>query len=198
MDERCPWCHGDTDYMAYHDHEWGVPQQDDKTLFEFLILESFQAGLSWLTILKKRPAFKNAFAGFSTHKVAAFNEDDIGRLKSDKGIIRNELKIRAAVNNAERFLQLQKEFGSFGHYLWRFVEHRQVQNSFKSMADVPATTKTSEALSKDLKACGFKFVGPTIMYAYMQAVGMVNDHLTTCPRHAEVARQTAGKKYGLR
>lgn len=196
MNQRCPWCHGDPDYIRYHDREWGVPETDDQKLFEFLILESFQAGLSWLTILKKREAFRNAFAGFDPAKVAAFGQTDINRLQRDKAIVRNRLKISAAVNNAECFLQLQKQAGSFASYLWRFVDYKQVQNSFRTMADVPATTETATALSKDLKSRGFTFVGPTIMYAYMQAVGMVNDHLTTCPRHREIARITSGKTFG--
>lgn len=193
---RCPWCEGDEDYINYHDHEWGVPTHDDRTLFEFLILESFQAGLSWLTILKKRPAFEKAFAGFDPEKVANYGEEDIQRLLNDKAIIRNKLKIKAAITNAECFLQVQKDHKSFAHYLWEFMGFEQKQNSFGRMADVPAKTPKAEEISKALKKRGFSFVGPTIMYAYMQAVGMVNDHLTSCPRHKEINKQTAGKKYG--
>lgn len=198
MPERCPWCDGDADYIRYHDNEWGAPQTDDRVLFEFLVLESFQAGLSWLTILKKRAAFRTAFAEFNPQDVARFTQKDVSALCENKAIIRNRSKIQAAVNNAERFLQIQREHGKFACYLWSYVNNRQVQNRFESMADVPATTETARMLSKDMKKRGFTFFGPTIAYAYMQAVGLVNDHLLSCPRHNEIASLTSGRKFALR
>lgn len=173
--------------MDYHDTEWGVPVHDDRRLFEFLILEGAQAGLSWITILRKRPAYRRAFAGFDPAKVARFDRRTTDRLMNDAGIVRNRLKIAAAVTNARAFLAVQEEFGSFSEYQWRFVDGRPVQNRFRSLAEVPARTAVSDALSKDLRSRGFSFVGSTIIYAHMQAVGMVNDHLVTCFRHRELA-----------
>ena len=181
---RCPWATNDPLYLAYHDEEWGVPVHDDRTLFEFLLLEGAQAGLSWITILRKRDAYRRAFANFDPAAVAAFDEDQIAALLADPGIVRNRLKIRAAVDNARAFLALQGEWGSFDAYVWGFVGGQPIVNQWKSLREVPAETAESRALSADLKRRGFRFVGPTIIYAYMQAVGMVNDHLVTCFRHA--------------
>jgi len=186
---RCGWCGTDPLYVAYHDTEWGVPVHDDRLLFEFLILEGAQAGLSWITILKKRDAYRRAFAGFDAEKVARFGPRQVARLLADVGIVRNRLKIEAAINNAQRFLAVQEEFGSFDEYVWRFVDGRPIVNRWKTLKQVPASTPASDALSKDLKTRGFKFVGSTICYAHMQATGMVNDHLAGCFRHAEVARK---------
>ncbi|HVX84862.1 MAG TPA: DNA-3-methyladenine glycosylase I [Phycisphaerae bacterium] len=183
---RCPWATTDL-YARYHDTEWGVPVHEERLLFEFLVLEGAQAGLSWLTILKKRENYRNAFAGFDPEKVARFGARDTARLLGDAGIVRNKLKIAAAVENAKAFLAVQAAFGSFDAYIWRFVEGRPMQNVRRSLKEVPARTAISDAMSKDLKARGFKFVGSTICYAHMQATGMVNDHLVTCPRHAAVA-----------
>ena len=174
--------------VAYHDEEWGVPVHDDRTLFEFLVLEGAQAGLSWSTILKKRDAYREAFAGFEPERVARFTENDQKRLLQNEGIVRNRLKVASAVTNARAFLAVQDEFGSFDAWLWQFVEGRPMVNAWRSLADIPARTAESDALSKDLKRRGFRFVGSTICYAFMQAVGMVNDHLTTCPCHDTVAR----------
>lgn len=173
---------------AYHDDEWGVPVHDDRKQFEFLTLESAQAGLSWLIVLRKREAYRRAFADFDPVKVARFTEKRIERLLNDEGIIRNRLKVTAAVNNARHFLEVQAEFGTFDRYIWRFVDGRPIQNRIDSMKQLPATSKESDALSRDLKQRGFKFVGSTIVYAHMQAVGMVNDHLVTCFRHKACAR----------
>lgn len=194
---RCPWCAGDDDYIKYHDNVWGVPTDDERELFEFLVLETFQAGLSWLTVLKKQKAFKEAFAQFDPEKVARFDKEKKQELLRNKGIIRNRLKINAAITNAECFLQVQQQHGSFAGYLWGFVDHRQKQNNFALMAEVPDNTPKAEEISTALKKAGFKFVGPTIIYAYMQATGMVNDHLTNCPRHTEIKNMAQGKKYGL-
>jgi len=183
---RCAWAGSDPLYVAYHDTEWGVPVHDDRRLFEFLILEGAQAGLSWLTVLKKRENYRKAFCGFDPVKVARFNEAKIQKLLANPGIIRNRLKIRAAVTNAAAFLKVQKEFGSFAEYSWQFTGGRPIKNSFKSVKQIPATTPISDAFSKDLKKRGFKFVGSTIIYAHMQAVGMVNDHTTDCFRYKEV------------
>ena len=183
--ERCPWAKSDL-YVQYHDTEWGVPIHDDRLLFEFLILEGAQAGLSWETILKKRPAYREAFDQFDPTVMARYGEKKVQALLSNPGIIRNRLKIDAAVQNARSFLAVQEEFGSFDAYLWRFVDGSPKQNAWKSMKQVPATTPESDALTKDLKRRGFKFVGSTICYAFMQAVGMVNDHLAGCFRHAEL------------
>ncbi len=187
--ERCDWgTRGGELMIAYHDEEWGVPVHDDRKQFEFLTLESAQAGLSWLIVLRKREAYRRAFAGFDPEKVARFSAKRVERLLADPGIIRNRLKIESAITNARKFLDVQDEFGSFDDYIWRFVDGRPIQNRIASLKDLPAKSKQSDALSKDLKQRGFKFVGSTIMYAHMQAVGMVNDHLVTCFRHKAVAR----------
>lgn len=183
---RCGWVFDDPLYVEYHDLEWGVPVYDDTKLFEFIVLEGAQAGLSWLMILRKRENYRKAFSGFDPVKVARFGEEKIQRLLKESGIIRNELKIRAIVNNAVAFLKLQEEFGSFAEYSWRFVGGKPRENSFKSLKDIPSSTPESEAFSRDLKKRGFKFVGPTIVYAYMQAVGMVNDHTVDCFRYKEL------------
>ncbi|HEX7674891.1 MAG TPA: DNA-3-methyladenine glycosylase I [Bdellovibrio sp.] len=181
MKTRCRWVpEGDELYTEYHDKEWGVPVRDDQKLFEFLVLESAQAGLSWITILRKRENYRIAFADFDPAKVAKFNEKKIASLLKNEGIIRNEAKIRAAVNNAQRFLEVQKEFGSFSNYIWAFVNYKPVDNKQDGKKRIPATTKISEDLAKDLKKRGFKFLGATTVYAHMQATGMVNDHLVTC------------------
>lgn len=187
--QRCDWGpRGGELMVAYHDEEWGVPVHDDRKQFEFLTLESAQAGLSWLVVLRKRGAYRRAFAEFDPQKVARFTAKRIEKLLADPGIIRNRQKIAAAVTNARCFLAVQEEFGSFDEYIWRFVDGRPIQNRLQRMTDLPATSKQSDALSKDLKQRGFKFVGSTIVYAHMQAVGMVNDHLVTCFRHRAVAR----------
>jgi DNA-3-methyladenine glycosylase I len=183
---RCGWCTGDNLYEAYHDEEWGVPVYDDATIFEFLILETFQAGLSWITILRKRENFRAAFDDFNYNEIATYNQNKIDELLQDAGIIRNKLKIHATISNARAFIEIQKKFGSFSKYIWSFVDGKPINNNSKTMADVPATTAISEALSKDLKKQGFKFVGPTVVYAHMQATGMVNDHIESCFRHREV------------
>lgn len=177
---RCAWCLGNELYEKYHDEEWGVPIHNDEKLFEFLILESFQAGLSWLTVLKKRENFRAAFAGFDAKKVAKFNADKIEALMQDAGIIRNRLKILAAVNNAKIFLEIQKEFGSFDAYVWSFTNYKTIVNNPKTIKDIPAKTALSDAMSKDMGKRGFKFRGSTICYAFMQAVGIVNDHTVDC------------------
>jgi DNA-3-methyladenine glycosylase I len=184
--KRCNWCTDDPIYIQYHDTEWGVPVHDDRKLFEFLILEGAQAGLSWLTILKRREGYRQAFADFDAQKVARFSPKKIEKLLLNPKIIRNKLKVNAAVTNAQAFLKVQEEFGSFDHYSWQFVNGKQKVNRFKTMAEIPATTADSDRFSKDLKQRGFKFVGSTIMYAHMQAVGMVNDHVTSCFRYREV------------
>lgn len=186
---RCPWCGTDPLYVKYHDEEWGVPIDDDKILFEFLTLEGAQAGLSWSTILKKREGYRKAFADFDVQKVARFSEKKIEKLLQNPEIVRNKLKVRAAITNAKCFIEIQKEFGSFSSYSWQFVGGKPIVNKWKKMCDVPATSKESDAFSKDLKKRGFKFVGSTIMYAHMQATGMVNDHLVDCFRHKEVNKK---------
>lgn len=186
---RCDWVTNDPDYIRYHDTEWGVPVHDDKRLFEFLILEGAQAGLSWLTILKRRSGYKKAFADFDVQKVASFTPDKIQQLLSDPTIIRNRLKINAAITNARAFIKIQEQFGSFNQYSWGFVNGEPTTNFHKTHDQVPASTAVSEAFSKDLKQRGFKFVGPTIIYAHMQATGMVNDHLVSCFRHAEISKE---------
>ena len=184
---RCPWVDlTKADYVAYHDGEWGVPVHDDRTIFEFLILEGAQAGLSWYTVLRKRAAYKRAFADFDPEKVARYGKRQFDRLMQDVGIIRNRQKLAAAITNAKRFLIVQAEFDSFDSYIWRFVEGRPVVNTLRSLKDYPATSRESDALSKDLKQRGFKFVGSTICYAHMQATGMVNDHVLTCSRRQEI------------
>lgn len=180
---RCAWAGEDPLYIAYHDEEWGVPVHDDRVLFEFLLLEGAQAGLSWITILRKRQNYRRAFADFDAARVARFTAKRIEKLLSDEGLVRNRLKIEGAVRNARAFLAVQQEFGSFDAYVWRFVDGRPLQNRRRQQPDVPAKTPEAEALSKDLRRRDFTFVGPTICYAFMQAVGMVNDHLTSCFRH---------------
>lgn len=180
---RCQWVTENPLYINYHDDEWGVPVYDDKILFEFLLLESFQAGLSWLTILKRRENFKKAFDNFDYKKIAKYTQKKIEKLYQDEGIIRHKLKINAAVNNANAFMKIQEEFGSFSDYIWRFVENKPIVNHYTTLAELPSSTPISDKISKDLKRRGFKFVGSTIMYAYMQAVGMVNDHVTNCFKH---------------
>ena len=184
---RCPWATAEPN-ITYHDEEWGVPVHDDRLLFEFLILEGAQAGLSWTTILKKRDNYRKAFDGFRPEKIARYGARDVKRLLGDAGIVRNRLKIAAAIGNARMFLAVRKEFGTFDKYLWSFVAGKPIQNRRRRMADVPARTAQSNAMSRDLQRRGFKFVGSTICYALMQATGMVNDHLVTCPRHAQVRR----------
>ena len=177
---RCSWCEKDDLYRAYHDNEWGKPVYDDETIFEFLVLESFQAGLSWYTILKKRENFKLAFDDFNYRKIAEYTDEKAEELMQNAGIIRNRLKILATVNNAKRFLEVQKEFGTFSEYIWSFVGGKPIINHPQTLKDVPATSEMSDALAKDLKKRGFKFLGSTVVYAHMQATGMVNDHLVDC------------------
>lgn len=177
---RCGWCEKDDLYRKYHDEEWGKPVYDDETIFQFLVLESFQAGLSWYTILKKRENFKRAFDDFNYDIIATYSEDKVEDLMNNAGIIRNRLKILATINNAQRFQEVQKEFGSFSKYIWSFVDGKPIVNHPKNLSEVPATTEISDALSKDLKKRGFKFLGSTVVYAHMQATGMVNDHLVNC------------------
>ncbi len=183
---RCSWVGGGTLMLAYHDKEWGVPVHDDRTLFEFLTLEGAQAGLSWETILKKRENYRRAFDNFDAARIARYTERDVERLLADAGIVRNRLKVAATVNNAQRFLEVQEEFGSFDEYIWRFVGGRPIKNSFRAVSKVPAKTEESEAMSAELRRRGFKFIGSTICYAFMQAVGMVNDHTIRCFRYNEV------------
>lgn len=183
--QRCAWARTDLS-IAYHDEQWGVPTHDDRVLFEFLILEGAQAGLSWETILKKRENYRHAFAQFDPAAVARFGKRDIAHLLSDAGIVRNRLKIESAISNAKQFLAVQSEFGSFEAYLWRFVNREPIINRRKTLKEIPATTLQSDAMSKDLKKRGFRFVGSTICYAYMQAMGLVNDHTLDCFRHKEV------------
>ena len=184
--QRCGWCVGNELYEAYHDLEWGVPVKDDETIFEFLILETFQAGLSWITVLKKRENFRKAFDRFDYKKIAAYNEAKIESLLQDTGIIRNKLKVRATVSNASAFIKVQEEFGSFSEYIWGFVSGKTIKNRVTNYKDAPSTSAISDALSKDLKKRGFKFVGSTVVYAHMQATGMVNDHETSCFRYNQV------------
>jgi DNA-3-methyladenine glycosylase I len=187
MVQRCPWCGEDPLYVAYHDEEWGVPVHDDRTLLEFLILEGAQAGLSWITILRKRAAYREAFAGFQPEVVASFDDRHFEKLLGNPGIVRNRLKIEAAVANARAFLKVQEECGSFDRYIWEFVENRPIVNARSDMSSIPASTPLAAVISKDLKGRGFRFVGPTIVYAHMQATGMVNDHLVDCFRYRELA-----------
>ena len=184
--KRCKWCEKDPLYIKYHDIEWGVPIYDDQKIFEFLLLEIFQAGLSWITILKKRENFRIAFDNFNYTKIASYSEEKLKKLKSDSGIIRNEMKIKAAKKNAIAFIEVQKEFGTFSKYLWGFTDNKPIQNHFKRMNEIPTNTQLSYDISKDLKKRGFKFIGPTIIYAHMQAIGMVNDHTTDCFRYNEL------------
>ncbi len=185
--ERCPWCGDDPLYVAYHDHEWGVPCHDERRLFEFLILEGAQAGLSWITILRKRDNYRKAFDAYDPQRIARYGERDIARLMADAGIVRNRLKIGATISNAQALLALYEEGGSLDQMLWQFVDGRPQINRFRVLADVPAETAASKAMSKALQRRGFRFVGPTICYALMQSMGMVNDHLVSCPRHAALA-----------
>lgn len=180
MKNRCPWPGEDPLAIKYHDEEWGVPVHDDQKLFEFLVLESAQAGLSWMTILRKRENYRKAFAGFDPKKVARFNEAKVKTLLKNEGIVRNEMKIRAAINNAKKFLQIQDEFGNFAKYMWAFVNNKTMNGQRSSLKSIPAKTAESDAFAKDMKQRGFQFLGSTTLYAHMQAVGMVNDHLTTC------------------
>lgn len=184
--KRCQWCKGDPLYQAYHDQEWGVPLKDDSQLFEFLILETFQAGLSWITILRKRIQFHQAFDQFDYLKIAKYQQRKVDQLMDNPGIIRNRSKILAAISNARAFIKVQEEFGSFSRYIWSFVDNKPIQNAWKDHQEIPAITELSTILSKDLKKRGFKFVGPTVVYAHMQATGMVNDHIVECFRHKEV------------
>ncbi len=184
--QRCPWCLGFDQYVRYHDEEWGVPTYDDQVHFEFLILESAQAGLSWATILKKREGYRNAFADFNYNIVADFPESYIQVLMQDPGIIRNKLKISAAINNARRFLEVREKFGSFSNYIWSFVGGKPIQHVRTNLKDVPATSPESDLLAKDMRKRGFKFLGSTTLYAHMQATGLVNDHLSECFRYQEV------------
>ena len=184
--KRCEWANRSELEQSYHDKEWGTPIHDDRSLFEFLVLEGAQAGLSWSTILRKREGYRKAFDNFDARKISGYSEKDVSRLLADSGIIRNRLKINGTIANARAFLQVQEEFGGFAPYLWRFVNGRPIQNSWKKMADIPTSTPESEAMSRELQKRGFKFVGSTICYALMQAVGMVNDHVVDCFRHAEL------------
>ena len=185
---RCPWPKDDELMIKYHDEEWGVPVHDDRKLFEFLLLEGFQAGLSWRTILHKRKNFRNAFDNFDFNKIANYDKRKINSLMKDEGIIRNKLKIQAAVTNAKAFIQIRKEFGTFDKYIWSFVDNKPIINKFKSLEELPAQTELSDKISDDLKKRGFKFVGSTIIYAHMQATGMVNDHLVSCFRYREIRK----------
>ncbi len=184
--KRCGWCVGDSLYEAYHDQEWGVPVYDDALLFEFLILETFQAGLSWIMVLRKRENFREAFDDFDYHKISGYSEEKIEALLQNAGIIRNKLKVQATVSNAQAFIKIQEEFGSFSEYIWGFVDGKPIQNTVRDYKKAPATTEISDRLSKDLKKRGFKFVGSTVMYAHMQATGMVNDHEADCFRNNAV------------
>jgi DNA-3-methyladenine glycosylase I len=184
--KRCSWGNSDPLLTEYHDKEWGVPSHDDKRLFEFLVLEGAQAGLNWRTILSKRENYRRAFADFDPSRVAQFTQRDIKKLLADPGIIRNKLKIAAAITDAQKVLEIQNEFGSFDRYLWKFVDGKPIKNKFKSVSEIPATTKQSDAMSKDLRKRGLKFVGSTICYAFMQAVGLVNDHMVDCFRYDQV------------
>lgn len=186
--KRCSWCGDDPLYVDYHDQEWGVPLHADQKLFEFLILEGAQAGLSWVTILKKRDAYRKAYYQFDAEKIARFNSRSVTRLLNNPGIVRNRLKIEASITNAHAFLDVQDAFGSFDNYIWRFVDYHPIQNRWHHLKDIPVSTNDSIQMSKDLQLRGFRFVGPTICYAFMQAVGMVNDHVTNCYRYKEIAK----------
>jgi len=186
---RCTWAGSDPLYCAYHDHEWGIPLHDDRALFEFLILEGAQAGLSWITILKKRVAYRIAFDNFDAERIARYDENKIESLLQNSGIVRNRLKVQSAVINAQNFLAVKKEFGSFDAFIWQFVGGVPQQNNWRSLAEIPSSTPQSDAMSKELKKRGFKFVGSTICYAFMQATGMVNDHTVDCYRHLEIRKE---------
>jgi DNA-3-methyladenine glycosylase I len=187
--KRCDWANRSELEQSYHDHEWGVEIHDDRTLFEFLVLEGAQAGLSWSTILRKREGYRRAFDNFDARKISKYSENTVSRLLTNSEIIRNRLKINATITNARAFLQVQKEFGSFDRYIWQFVNGKPIQNSWRKMTDIPSSTPESEAMSKDLKKRGFKFIGATICYAFMQAVGMVNDHVVDCFRYKELKKK---------
>lgn len=188
QDHICGWARKTDIEHLYHDEEWGVPVADDQKLFEFIILEGAQAGLSWLTILRRREGYRRVFHGFDPQRVARMDEAEQAQALTDSGIIRNRAKVRSAVNNAQQFLKVQEEFGSFARYIWGFVDGQPIQNHWKNMSEIPATTGLSDQISKDLKKRGFNFVGSTIIYAHMQATGMVNDHAVSCPRHQEIAQ----------
>ena len=192
MPQRCEWAGEDPLYVAYHDSEWGVPVHDDRRLFEMLVLEGAQAGLSWITILRRREGYRRAFAGFDPEVVARYDEAKAAQLLQDSGIMRNRLKVRSAINNARRFLEVQAQFGSFDAYVWQFVDGKPIQNAWRSLDEIPTKTAISDALSKDLVSRGFSFVGSTIMYAHMQATGMVNDHVQSCFRAAELGGHVSG------
>ncbi len=193
MAERCPWSNKNERMTHYHDQEWGVPLYDDAKLFEFLVLEGFQAGLSWDIVLKKREAFREAFDGFDCTTIAAYAPEKVEVLMQNSNIIRNRAKITGTINNANCFIEVQKEFGSFSHYIWQFVNHAPVANHFTSLSELPARTELSDRVSADLKKRGFKFVGSTVVYAHLQATGLVNDHLISCHRHAEIIASYAKK-----
>jgi len=186
MLKRCDWCLGNELYLNYHDHEWGVPVHDDRKIFEFLLLEGVQAGLSWLTVLRKREAYRLAFNNFDPELISRYGQEKITELMNNEGIIRNKLKIESAVKNARAFLNIQDDKGSFDQYIWNFIDGQPIQNTFQSLKEIPAETEISRIISKDLKKRGFTFVGPTIVYSHMQATGMVNDHLTDCYRYEEL------------
>jgi len=188
MKIRCKWCTNDPLYIEYHDNEWGIPIHDDQLLFELLILEGAQAGLTWLTVLKKRENYRKAFDAFDPKIVAKYTEADVERLMADAGIVRNRLKIESTIKNAQGVLKIKEEFGSFDTYLWRYVQESPIQNAWRSIKDIPAESEISKQMSKDLKKLGFNFVGPTICYAFMQAIGMVNDHTTDCFRYEELKK----------
>lgn len=183
---RCEWCGEDPLYVKYHDEEWGVPVKEDQKMFEFLILETFQAGLSWITILRKRENFRKAFDHFDFNKVSEYDDQKFEELINNSGIIRNQLKIKAAISNAKAFIEVRDEYGTFCNYIWGFVDHQPIQNSFKTIKELPAKNELAERISKDLKKRGFKFVGPTVIYAHMQATGMVNDHILTCNEYKKL------------
>jgi DNA-3-methyladenine glycosylase I len=182
---RCTWCGDDPLYQQYHDREWGVPCRDDQTLFEFVVLEGAQAGLSWITVLRKRETYRKAFANFDVHKVAAFDDSDVERLLQDPGIVRNRLKVASTISNSRLFIELQKEHGSFSNYLWGFVDNQPIVNHWTSLGEIPASTELSDRISKEMKKRGFKFFGTTICYAFLQAVGVVNDHTRDCFRYGQ-------------
>lgn len=185
--KRCAWCGNDPLYQQYHDREWGVPCRDDQTLFEYVTLEGAQAGLSWITVLRKRETYRKAFAQFDVHKVAAFDQADIERLLEDQGVVRNRLKVASTISNARLFIEIQKEYGSFSDYIWDFVDNMPIVNHWSSLAEIPVSTELSDRISKELKKRGFKFFGTTICYAFLQAVGVVNDHTTDCFRYGQTA-----------
>ena len=185
--ERCPWCGTEELYVRYHDEEWGVPVHDDRKQFEFLVLEAAQAGLSWITILRKREGYRKAYVGFDAQAVARYGQQQVERLLANPGIVRNRRKVEASVNNAARFLEFQGEFGSFDRYLWRFVDHEPVRNRWHTLDEIPARTPLSEEVSEDLRRRGFTFLGPTVVYSHLQAVGLVNDHLVSCFRYRQLS-----------